>query len=227
MYIIGVTGGIACGKSMVSNELRKFGARIISADNMIHWLMKPHHEIYNSYVNHFGSDILLKNGQLNRRKIASIVFKDKSQLEWINNETHPILLKLIRERIVAYQRKGVSVVVLDIPLLFEAGWDKECDEVWVVYLKKSLPIKRLMERNQLTQEQAEARIGAQLSAKERLMRADIIINNSTDKTDTRLQVKRLMERKFPHLLKKYIKYQISELNLLNAKRMEIVRLLSN
>ena len=203
MYIIGVTGGIACGKSTVSNELSKYGAKIINADKMAHWQLSPGGEIYNAYIRHFGKDILNEEGLINRQKIASIVFNDKEQLDWINETTHPILLKHVRQRLVEYQNLGITLVILDVPLLYEAGWDKECDEVWVVHLKYSRQITRLMERNNLTLEEAESRIKAQISGKARRKLADVVIDNNGYKSATQKQIRRLIRSRFPHLIKNY------------------------
>ncbi|MBR2178981.1 MAG: dephospho-CoA kinase [Selenomonadaceae bacterium] len=207
MYIIGVTGGIACGKSTVSNELSKYGAKIINADKMAHWQLSPGGEIYNAYIEHFGSDILNEEGLIDRRKIAGIVFNDEEQLAWINEIAHPIILKHVRQRLVDYQIAGVSLVILDVPLLYEAGWDRECDEVWVVHLKHGRQVNRLMERNKLTLEEAEGRIKAQISGKERRKRADVVIDNNGFKSSTQKQIKRLIRRKFPHLIRNYSKFK--------------------
>ena len=203
MYIIGITGGIACGKSLVSNELKKYGARIISADKMAHWLMSPCNEIYNEYVKHFGEGILQENGWLNRKKIAKIIFNDKNELKWVNEMAHPILRRYVRERLIAYQRKKRSLIVLDVPLLFEAGWEIECDEVWVVILDRDKQIQRLMKRNHLNLADAESRIEAQLNDEERRKRADVIIDNNLDRENTCDQIRRQIEKKFPHLIKNY------------------------
>ena len=212
MYVIGVTGGIACGKSMVSNEIKKYGAKIVNADSMAHWQMQPYGEIYNAYIEHFGKEILNEYEQIDRRIVGEKVFNDKVELQWINNVTHPILLKYMRQRLVNYQQQGIPIVVLDVPLLFEAGWNKECDEVWVVHLRRSLQIRRLMIRNELTQEEAALRIGAQLTADERMKRADIVINNSKNKKSTRTQVNKLMQYKFPHLITNYENYLTKMMN---------------
>ena len=207
MYIIGITGGIACGKSTVSNELKKYGAKIINADKMAHWQMSPGGEIYNSYIDHFGKDILDEEGLIDRRKVADIIFNNKAELNWVNDMAHPILLKHVREQLVKNQNEGVTLTVLDVPLLFEAGWDKECDETWVVHLKPVKQVKRLMERNNLTQEEAEARIKAQLNSKERRLKADKVIDNNGYKTSTRGQIRSLIKRRLPHLIKVYNKYK--------------------
>ena len=140
---------------------------------------------------------------INRQKIASIVFNDKEQLDWINETTHPILLKHVRQRLVEYQNLGITLVILDVPLLYEAGWDKECDEVWVVHLKYSRQITRLMERNNLTLEEAESRIKAQISGKARRKLADVVIDNNGYKSATQKQIRRLIRSRFPHLIKNY------------------------
>ena len=206
MYIIGVTGGIACGKSTVSNELSKYGAKIINADKMAHWQLSPGGEIYEEYIKHFGNDILDDGELIDRRKVAAIVFNDKQELKWINEMAHPILLRHIRERLVKYQSEGVTLVVLDVPLLFEAGWDRECDEIWVVHLKHDRQVNRLMERNDLTLEEAESRIRAQIPSKERRKRADVVIDNNGYKSSTQKQIKRLIRRKFPHLIRIYNRF---------------------
>ena len=211
MYIIGVTGGIACGKSTVSNELSKYGAKIINADNMAHWQLAPGGEIYNAYIDHFGRDILNEEGQIDRQKVASIVFNDKEQLSWINEMAHPIILKHVRQRLVQYQNEGVRLAILDVPLLYEAGWDKECDEVWVVHLKYGRQINRLMERNNLTLEEAESRIKAQISGKTRRKLADVVIDNNDSKSSTQKQIKRLIRRRFPHLIRNYNRFRQRQL----------------
>ena len=203
MYIIGVTGGIACGKSTVSNELSKYGAKIINADKMAHWQLAPGGEIYKAYIDHFGIDILNEEGLIDRRKVAAIVFNNKDELKWINEMAHPILLRYIRERLVKYQSEGLKLAILDVPLLYEAGWDRECDEVWVVHLKHGRQVNRLMERNNLTLEEAESRIKAQIPSKERRKRADVVIDNNGYKSSTQKQIRRLIRRKFPHLIRNY------------------------
>ena len=207
MYIIGVTGGIACGKSTVSNELSKYGAKIINADKMAHWQLSPGGEIYKAYIDHFGSDILNEEGLIDRQKVAAIVFNDKEQLNWINEMAHPILLKHVRQRLVQYQNAGVTLVILDVPLLYEAGWDRECDEVWVVHLKHGRQVNRLMERNNLTLEEAESRIKAQLSGKTRRKLADVVIDNNGFKSSTQKQIRRLIRRRFPHLIRNYNRFR--------------------
>ena len=213
MYIIGVTGGIACGKSTVSNELSKYGAKIINADKMAHWQLSPGGEIYEAYIEHFGKGILNDEGLIDRRKVAGIVFNNKDELQWINEVAHPILLRHVRERLSKYQSEGVTLVILDVPLLFESGWDRECDEVWVVHLKHARQVNRLMERNNLTLEEAEDRIKAQIPSKERRKRADVVIDNNGYKSSTRKQIRRLIKRRFPHLIKiynRFMKRQIQE-----------------
>ena len=98
---------------------------------------------------------------------------------------------------------GVSLVILDVPLLYEVGWERECDEVWVVYLKYHRQVERLMERNNLTMEEAETRIKVQMSSKEKLHKADKVVDNNGYKRSTRRQIRRLIRFKFPHLFEKY------------------------
>ncbi len=203
MYIIGITGGIACGKSTVSNELSKYGVKIINVDSIAHWQMKPGGKIFNAYINHFGKDILDSAGLIDRRKVAAIVFNDSDQLSWINNAAHPILLNLVRDRLVKYQRKSITLVALDVPLLFEAGWENECDQIWVVSLDRDKQIQRLMQRNHLSKEEAETRINAQMDNDEKIRRADLVIDNNLQKSFVRQQINDFIKKRFPHLLDVY------------------------
>lgn len=202
MYIIGITGGIACGKSTVSKILKIFGAEVISADTIIHTLMIPNEEIFNEYVKHFGQGILNEDKTINRKKISDIIFQDEEELKWVNEIAHPKVLKQIRKQLEEYQEEGTTLVILDVPLLIEAGWEKECDEVWVVYLSTERQVERLMKRNNITREKATSIIKAQLNNEERLRKADIIIDNNQSKKETRSKIKEIIRQRFPHLLEK-------------------------
>ena len=199
LYIIAVTGGIACGKTVVSYEIRKYGAEVVSADHLVYNLSEPGQPIYDAYVNHFGKDILREDGTLDRRAIACIVFNDPREKFWIDQTTHPMILNRIRQQLVDIQSSGAPIAVLDVPLLFEAGWEYLADEVWVVWLSKSKQFRRLMYRNRISYLEAFARINAQMDLDEKRARADVAINNSKKKYELKKKVMRLMREKFPHL----------------------------
>ena len=178
MYIIGLTGGIACGKSAVAETLRRrCKAFTLDIDKVTRWLLLPGEELFEIYVRHFGQSVLTDEGQLNRRKIGEIIFNHPEERAWINSVAHPILLNKARDFLVECQAAGARLVVLEVPLLFEAGWENLFDEIWAVYTKKKLQTWRLMVRDQLTKKQAAARINSQMSREEVWARVDVKIWN--------------------------------------------------
>lgn len=221
MYIIAVTGGIACGKTVVSREISKFGAKIISADAIAHELSEPGQPIYNAYVRHFGTSILDSDDQLNRKKIGGIVFNDMKERKWIDYATHPLLLNSVRENLVYAQECGYPIAVLDVPLLFEAGWDYLADEIWVVWLSKARQFRRLMYRNKLNMFEASARINAQMDVRKKRALADVIINNNRPRPELKAYVEKLMNRKFPHLTREpSLEEELAIIAEYNAQRRE-------
>lgn len=195
MHIIGLTGGIACGKSSVSDILAFYGATIIDIDQIAHNLSKPGKKIFNVYLSHFGERILSENGTLNRRAIADIIYNDPTERAWINETSHPILHTALIEEMEICFDYGVNFLVLEIPLLFEAGWDDLADENWVVILNHQLQVKRLMRRDRLSRTKAELRIGAQMSQDERIARADVVIDNSEMREVTRDRIAALLSKR--------------------------------
>lgn len=195
MHIIGLTGGIACGKSAISETLEYYGAEVIDVDKLAHELSNPGEKIFQAYLSHFGKSILQEDGTLNRRQIGEIVFNNPAELQWINETTHPILHTALIERIEDFFKQGTRLLVLEIPLLFEAGWDDLADENWVVILKRQIQIKRLMRRDNLNRAQARARIDAQMSQADRIARADVVIDNSEMRFVTRDRIANLLAKR--------------------------------
>lgn len=178
MYIIGLTGGISCGKSAVADVLRRyFGATTLDIDTVTRWLLQPGGELFEAYVRHFGNYIVTAEGTLNRKIIGEIIFNHPDEREWINSVAHPVLLQKARNFLVECSEIGAGLVVLEVPLLFEAGWEHLFDEIWAVYTKRQTQIWRLMRRDNLTKQQALARINAQMSTAEICARADVKIRN--------------------------------------------------
>lgn len=196
MFIIGLTGGIASGKSAVAFELQKLGATVFNVDDATHNLSKPGGEFFKLYVNHFGEQIITENGQLDRRTIREIIFHDATERHWINSVTHPILLNFTRQFLVDCQESGISLVVLEIPLLFEAGWEILVDEVWAVYVSPSVQLWRLTRRDKITPEQAIARINSQMPVKKICARADVVINNQGTREDLRQKILQSLNGRF-------------------------------
>ena len=179
MKIIGLTGGIACGKSTVSTELRAHGAAIIDADALAHELSQPHQPIYNAYVERFGSEIVAADGTLDRAAIARRVFADPAVRAEVEAIAHPIIRSAAEERLRAARDENKRAAVLDVPLLFEAGWDALADETWVVALPREEQLARLLARDKaMDAGEARARIAAQMPLAEKCARADVVIDNS-------------------------------------------------
>ena len=179
MKIIGLTGGIACGKSTVSAELRARGAAIIDADALAHELSQPHQPIYNAYVERFGSEIVAADGTLDRAAIARRVFADPAVRAEVEAIAHPIIRRAAEERLRAARDENKRAAVLDVPLLFEAGWDALADETWVVALPREEQLARLLARDKaMDAGEARARIAAQMPLAEKCARADVVIDNS-------------------------------------------------
>ena len=195
MHIIGLTGGIACGKSSVSDILAFYGATVIDIDQIAHKLSEPDEKIFNAYISHFGERILSEDGTLDRRSIADIIYNDPNERAWINETSHPILHTALIEEIEICFDYGVNFLVLEIPLLFEAGWEDLSDENWVVILKRQLQIKRLMRRDKLSRDEAKLRIDAQMSQDERVARADVVIDNSEMREVTRDRIATLLSKR--------------------------------
>ena len=189
MYIIGLTGGISCGKSSVAESLRRYcGAITLDIDTVTHWLSEPGGMLFEIYVRHFGKGILTEDGFLNKKAIGEIIFNNPDERAWINSVAHPILLNYARQFLVDCCEAGARLVVLEVPLLFEAGWEHLFDEIWAVRTKRKLQIERLMSRDKLTREEALARIDAQMSLDEMCARADVTIRNLKGYRDNRKQI---------------------------------------
>ena len=190
MYIIGLTGGIACGKSSVAETLRRyFQAVTIDIDNVTHWLSEPGGVLFEIYVRHFGDYIIAEDGKLNKKLIGEIIFNQPDERAWINSVAHPILLNYIRDFFVDCSEIGAGLVVAEVPLLFEAGWEHLFDEIWAVYTPRVLQMERLMSRDKLTEQQALARIKAQMPVREICARADVKIRNVGGYKKVRRQVR--------------------------------------
>lgn len=188
MIVIGLTGGIASGKSTVSSYLRERGIPLLDADAVAYELSEPEGPIWRCFVEHFGRGILAEDGTLQRDAIAQRVFGNAQEKAWLDAASHPLIQEVLRERMEEYRRAGAAVVVLDIPLLFETGWDRLVDVVWVVYVNAATQLLRLRERNGYDEETARRRIAAQMSLEEKKQRADVIVDNNGSQEAARLQV---------------------------------------
>ncbi|HOK17689.1 MAG TPA: dephospho-CoA kinase [Caldisericia bacterium] len=193
MKIIGLTGNIASGKSKISEYLKTKGFKIIDAD-LIGKSILEDESIKNRLVRVFGAEIMNKDGSIDRKKLGTIAFSSKENLEKLNRITLPLLSKKIKKRINEYKRKKTKLLVLDAAILIEAKWNKIVDEVWVVYINPEVQLDRLIKRENYSIEEAKNRINAQMDINEKIKYADIIINNSFDWENTKQQVDEEIER---------------------------------
>ncbi|MFD3257918.1 dephospho-CoA kinase [Paenibacillus lentus] len=187
---IGLTGGIATGKSTVSQMLVKRGAVLIDADVIAREVMEPGHPVLSAVQKRFGAAVINEDGTLNRKKLGEIVFSDPEERKALNDITHPAIRAEMRKRMADYEAaQPERLVVVDIPLLYESGLETLFEQVMVVYVPREIQLSRLMQRDDLTLEQAEARIRAQMDIERKKERADILIDNSLgmDKTESQIE----------------------------------------
>ena len=194
MKVIGLTGGIGSGKSTVSQFLAELGAVIIDADRVGHEAFKPGTELWQEVVAAFGQQIVTSDGDIDRNKLGEMVFGNLDSLSRLNQIMHPRMYKMVEARIEEYRRQGVSVVVLEAPLLIEANWTPLVDEVWVTVASEPTVLRRLSERGGgLSEPEALARIRSQLSLEERVKRADVVINNDGNLDELKARVRELWQ----------------------------------
>jgi len=188
MKIIGLTGGIGSGKSTVSQFLAELGATIIDADKIGHETFKPETEAWREVVSAFGQQIVAANGTIDRKKLGTIVFSNPEARARLNQIMHPRIYEVVRAQLAEFQRQGVSVVVLEAPLLVEAGWTSLVDEVWVTTAAEDTVLKRLRERTGLSEAESQARIRAQLPAGKRIREADVVIDTDCDLDELKAKI---------------------------------------
>ncbi len=190
--VVGLTGGIASGKSTVSEHLAAQGAHVIDADAVGHHVITPEGEAYPEVVAAFGTEILAEDGTISREKLGAIVFADPARRTELNNISHPRMAEHMAAEIERLRLRAEEdqplLIVLDAAILFEAGWDALCDTVWTVEAPPELAIARLVERNGFTREQAQARLDAQMSNEERAARADRVLHNAGSLAELRAAV---------------------------------------
>jgi len=191
MIVIGLTGGILTGKSTVTGMLAEKGAAIIDADKIGHKAYQPQTTVWREVVDAFGDGILKESGEIDRKKLAEIVFSDPKALARLNGIMHPNMHSMIGEEIERLRVEGIDLVVLEAAVLIEANWTDLVDKVWVTAAPEETAVKRLKDRGGLTEEQARARIRSQLSAKERAEHADVIIDTDCELSEVRAKVEKL------------------------------------
>ena len=188
MIIAGLTGGIASGKSTISRFLADVGARIIDADQIAREVVKQGTPAYDDIVAFFGRTILLSDGEINRKQLGEIIFNDPEKKAHLNAIVHPRVFERSTEMIAQIAvHTPDAVVVMDVPLLLEAGLGRDLAEVIVVYVPETIQLERLMRRDGVDKTAAMARIRSQLPIEEKRQRATIVIDNSGPLSDSRKQ----------------------------------------
>ncbi|XP_034187978.2 bifunctional Phosphopantetheine adenylyltransferase - Dephospho-CoA kinase [Osmia lignaria lignaria] len=174
-YIIGLTGGIASGKSSVADKLEKLGAGLVNCDKIAHDLYLPGKKCFDAIVENFGSTILKPDGFIDRKVLGNIVFNNKEQLNKLNNIVWPIILEEAKKQINDFYAKGFDVIVMEAAVLIQANWQHFCHEIWTCIIPQEEAIRRVIERNGLTVDDAKLRIQAQPSNVEQVNEANVVI----------------------------------------------------
>lgn len=190
--ILGLTGGIATGKSTVTGMLRERGIPVIDADQIAREVVEPGKPAYEAIVRHFGRDILLEDGEINRKKLGEIVFSDEAERQKLNAIVHPEVRRVMREEAEAAEANGADIVFMDIPLLFESKLQYMVEKIVLVYAPADMQLARMMERDELEEEQAQKRLKAQFPIDQKKKDADFLIDNSTTREETERQVEKLL-----------------------------------
>ena len=190
--IIGITGGIASGKSTVTEFLRQKGFQVVDADAVVHQLQKPGGRLYQVLVEHFGEKILLENGELNRPLLGSLIFSNPEEQEWSKITQGEI----IREELAALRNhlaQTEALFFMDIPLLFEQNYASWFDETWLVYVNRDVQLERLMKRDQISKEAAESRLNSQWPLERKISLSSHSLDNNGNQEQLIAQVVQLLE----------------------------------
>ena len=196
--VIGLTGGIGSGKSVVAALLAERGAVVVDADSAAHQVYRAGTEGWRQIVAAFGRDILHHDGSISRKKLAAIVFHDADARNRLNAIVHPQVRRLLSERIADLRRQGTKVVVAEVPLLIEAirsesEWTRMFDQIWVVTAPEAQVIERVRARGRMNESMIRAVIEAQLTPEQRLPYADVVIDNRGSLQQLRDRVKTLWD----------------------------------
>lgn len=197
--IIGLTGGIATGKSTVSEILKNNGYTVIDADIIAREVVRIGKPSYEKIKESFGNEVLLENKEINRKKLGSIVFNDIYKLSLLNELTHPYIYEEILNQINKNKEKNRQIIFIDIPLLFEEE-DKikksgiEFDQIWLVASDEDIQVQRLMKRDKISKEEAIKKINLQMNLKEKIDKSDLVIYNNSSKKELEVTVLKTLRR---------------------------------
>lgn len=186
-FVLGITGGIATGKSSVVQYFKDFGFPVVDADIIARHLLDKNTPAYNEVVSVFGLEILKENGEINRQVLGDLVFKHPDKLKRLDELMAPFLQEKILTMIKQVSQNQ-KLVIVDVPLMYEKGYDEWMDQVAVVYCTPEQQLKRLMQRNQLTEQEAEQRMNSQLPIEMKKLLAEVVFDNSNNLPQTLQQV---------------------------------------
>jgi len=193
---IGLTGGIATGKSTVAKLLTDRGANLIDLDKIAREVVEPGQPALLSIAERFGQAMLQPNGSLDRKKLGAVVFSDPEERRALEAITHPAIRAVMKERMARYESEEPErLVVVDVPLLFESKLESYFEQVMVVYVPRETQLRRLIDRDGLTAEEAEKRLAAQMDIEEKKRRADVLIHNTGTPDETDRQIERFWREK--------------------------------
>lgn len=191
MKTIALTGSIGAGKSSVLKMLADMNILTISADQINHELLQKNAEGYRNVVAVFSSDILDANKEIDKQKLAQVIFSNNTNRQKLEEIMHPLILKTIQNKINASHE--AKIVIVEVPLLFESKWDRYFDECWVVVSKDELRLARLLNDRHMKEQDAKQRMKAQMSQEEKMVKADQIIYNDHGKKELKQQIQLLLE----------------------------------
>jgi dephospho-CoA kinase len=192
--IIGLTGGIASGKSTVASMLKKGGIPVIDADVESRLAVEKGEEAYDGIVNHFSKNILHEDGSIDRAKLGEIIFNNNEERMKLNEIVHPAVRKRMLQKKEHAENNGEPVIILDIPLLFESEFTELVDKTLLVFVDEDIQLQRLMERNHYSRQEALARIHSQMPLIDKKRLADVIIDNNGSIEQTELQLKNILAK---------------------------------
>jgi len=191
--VIGITGGIASGKSSISQYIRELGFTVIDADLASRAVVEPGQEAYTEIISAFGEELLLPDQSIDRTKLGAIIFHDEEKRLLLNKIVHPAVRKwMLAQKEAAFQ-KGQRTVFMDIPLLFESKLTYMVDKTILIYVEADVQVARLMTRNQLSEADAMARINSQMPLSEKVALADATVDNNGPLETTKLQTQKILK----------------------------------
>ncbi|WP_025728885.1 dephospho-CoA kinase [Atopobacter phocae] len=191
--IIGLTGGIASGKSYVATLLKEKQIPVVDADRISHQVLVDDEAVLKQIRAMFGAEVFTETGAIDRSKLGAIVFHNDDKRYELNRITHPEIKRRMLNEIERYKKQGAHLIVMDVPLLFETNYDQQVDQIVLVFVDQAIQVQRLMARDQIDQELAQLKIKSQLPLSYKATLADVVIDNSKTREETKAQVEAWLE----------------------------------